>query len=193
MARLGSRSLAAALAAAVALGATVLAGCRSGNAEQITVPVNACAPAFMERLDPRSTIHLFPGAGEPTYLTNPPTSGPHRLGPPYTGVVTAPIPRPSQVAMLESGYVIVQSEGLVPAQKAALDTLAGTLVTVAPPVAPLPSPIVATAWTWKLLCGSVTAASLSALRAFIAAHKGVGFFGHIPVTVPATTAPSDTS
>ncbi|HEX3424548.1 MAG TPA: DUF3105 domain-containing protein [Acidimicrobiales bacterium] len=194
MGRLRSRFLAlAALATAVTLGATTISGCGSGSAAQITVPVNGCAPASLERLDPRSTIHLFPGAPEPTYLTNPPTSGPHRLGPPYTGVVTAPIPRPSQVAMLESGYVIVQSQGLPPVQEATLDTLAGTLVTVAPPVVPLPSPIVATAWTWKLFCGSVTPSSLSALRAFISAHKGVGFFGHIPVTIPATAVPGVTS
>lgn len=138
------------------------------------VPPAGCAPAANERLDPKSTIHLFPGAREPSYLTDPPTSGPHQLGPPFVGLVTEPIPRPRQVAMLESGFVIIQYRG-VPASQ--LQTLAGPLVTVAPPVGVLPSPVVATAWTWKLECGSVTPAAVAALRAFITAHQGVGFKG----------------
>jgi hypothetical protein len=176
-------------APAVVLGlvlALVGAAC-SSSTKEVVVPVNGCAPAVNERLDPRSTIHLFSASQQPTYLTNPPTSGPHRLGPPYAGVNSAPIPRPSQVAMLESGYIILQSQGLPAAQQATLNGLVAPLVAEAPPVAPLPSPVVATAWTWKLQCGSVTPSAVAALRTFIAAHKGVGFFGNIPPPIPATT------
>ena len=154
--------------------------CAGGGRHAVTVPANGCAPPQHEALDSRSTVHLFPGAVTPSYLTDPPTSGPHRLGPPYTGVVTSPIPRPSQVAMLESGYVLVQSASLT--QSPTLDALAGNLVTVAPPVAPLPAPVVVTAWTWKLECGSLAPPALAAIGAFIAAHRGVGFAGNIPVT-----------
>jgi hypothetical protein len=180
-----------ALAVVVALTTAVVSACSTGHT--VAVPANGCAPGINERLDPRSTIHLFPGAPEPTYLSDPPTSGPHRLGPPYTGVVSSPIPRPSQVAMLESGYIILQSQGLPPAQAATLDGLAGTLVTVAPPVAKLPSAVVATAWTWKLECGSVTPGAVTAIRAFIGAHKGVGFFGNFPASIPTTTSTSTSS
>jgi hypothetical protein len=90
---------------------SLLAGC-SSPARGAAVPANGCAPPFNERLDPRSVVHLFPAAPEPAYLTDPPTSGPHRLGLPFRGVVASPIPRASQVAMLESGFVIIQSQGL---------------------------------------------------------------------------------
>jgi hypothetical protein len=128
-------------------------------------------------LDPASTIHLFPGAAEPRYLTDPPTSGPHQLGPPPVGVVTTPIPQPRQVAMLEAGFVLIQYEGLAGERQQALGRLAGAEVTVAPAAAPLPTPVVATAWTWKIECRSVDAKALGALDGFISAHRGVGFSG----------------
>jgi hypothetical protein len=91
--------------------------------------------------------------------------------------------------MLESGFVIVQYQPAPaspagPAGLAGLAGLAGNLVTVTPPAGPLPSPVVATAWTWKLECGSTAPAAMAGLRAFIAAHQGVGFAGNIPVTTP---------
>ncbi len=161
----------------------VVSAC-SQSAHAAAVPANGCAPAFNERLDPRSTVHLFPAAAEPRYLTDPPTSGPHRLGPPYQGVVTSPIPRSSQVAMLEAGFVLIQAQTLPVGQRPILDGLASDRVTVAPPAGPLPSPVVATAWTWKLQCGSLSPPAVSALRAFIAAHRGVGFTGNAPATTP---------
>ncbi len=150
------------LAASVLL---TMTACRGGHG----APATGCAAPVNERLDPNSVIHLFPGAPEPRYLSDPPTSGPHQLGQPPVGVISTPIPRPRQVAMLESGYVIVQHSGPAAAD---LVLLAGPLVVVAPPVAPLPDPVVATAWTWKLSCRS---ADLRTIRAFIAAHQGVGF------------------
>jgi hypothetical protein len=135
----------------------------------------ACGPASQERLDPRSSTHLFPGAAEPTYLSDPPTSGPHQLGVAPTGVVTVPIPRPRQVAMLERGFVLLQYQGLSASEVANLGGLAGSLVTVAPPAGPLPARVVATAWTWKETCSSAGPTALVALRAFIAARRGKGF------------------
>jgi hypothetical protein len=173
-------TVAAALAAVLVF---VVSAC-TGSSHPAAVPTNGCRPALNERLDPRSTIHLFSSAPEPHYLTDPPTSGPHRLGPPFQGVVASPIPRPSQVAMLESGYVILQYRGLAPRQVAALGAMAGDLVTVAPPAGALPSPVVATAWTWKLECGSVAPAAASVIQTFITAHRGVGFAGNITTTVP---------
>jgi hypothetical protein len=90
--------------------------------------------------------------------------------------------------MLESGFVIVQDQGLPPADAATLVALAAPLVTVAPPVGPLPSPVVVTAWTWKLECRSLTASGLAAIRTFITAHQGVGFAGNIPTTTPSLTS-----
>ena len=140
----------------------LLSGCRGGQ--------RPCGAAINEQLDSRSTLHLFPGAPDPTYLTDPPTSGPHRLGNHPTGVLEAPIDRPRQVAMLEKGAVLLQWKGLSPPQRRALEKLAGGPVTVAPN-ATLPRAVVATAWTWKLSCASVDQAEL---RRFIAAHAGHG-------------------
>jgi hypothetical protein len=166
------------MAAAVVMAGVIAGGCSSGHGKSAGVSAGApgCRAPVQEALDPHSTEHLFPGAPEPSYLTDPPTSGPHRLGPPPTGVVSTPISRPVQVAMLESGFVIIQyREGAGAAGvPAGLAGLAGPLVTVAPGPAgpPLPAPIVATAWTWKLVCGS---ADPRALEAFIATHRGKGF------------------
>ena len=130
----------------------------------------ACDSPVQERLDPRSTQHLFPGAPEPRYATDPPTSGPHRLGNHPTGVLDSPIDRPRQVAMLENGAVLVQWKGLSPPERAAVERLAGGEVTVAPD-ASLRRAVVATAWTWKLSCSRVDE---RALRKFIAAHADHG-------------------
>jgi hypothetical protein len=91
--------------------------------------------------------------------------------------------------MLELGYVILQYRDLPPSSLAALGRLAGPLVTVAPAAEPLPDRIVATAWTWKLVCGTVQPGPL---QGFIAAHRGVGFshggFGPARPTTTTTTA-----
>ena len=163
------RFLVGLLGAAVAL--TAFAGCVGSSAQASA----GCQPPFQEKLDSRSTQHLFPGAPEPKYLTEPPTSGPHQLGPPFTGAVTTPIPRPKQVAMLESGYVLLQYQGLVAAQVAQLAPLAANLVTVAPAAETMPDHVVATSWTWKLICSETTTTDLQSIRTFIAAHKGHGF------------------
>jgi hypothetical protein len=85
--------------------------------------------------------------------------------------------------MLESGFVIVQYRAsLAPDQVAILAGLADALVTVAPPAGALPAPVVVTAWTWKLQCGSAAPAAIAAIRAFAAAHRGVGFPGNAPAT-----------
>ena len=176
MHRLGQRRRVRVMTAAAVMAGVIAGGCGRGHTDSAGVSASApgCRAPVQEALDPHSTQHLFPGAAEPAYLTDPPTSGPHRLGPPPTGVVAAPISRPVQVAMLELGYVIIQYRPAPSGVPAALAGLAGLLVTVAPgpAVPPLPAPIVATAWTWKLACGS---ADPAALQAFIAAHRGKGF------------------
>ncbi|MEZ5244064.1 MAG: DUF3105 domain-containing protein [Acidimicrobiales bacterium] len=101
--------------------------------------------------DPLSIQHVIdPDAV--VFRTNPPTSGPHLAGPALEGIVAQPITGAAQVRTLESGAVVVQYE-----DAAALDSLRPLLddgaarFVIAPAVA-LPSPVVATAWTWKLTC-----------------------------------------
>jgi hypothetical protein len=89
--------------------------------------------------------------------------------------------------MLELGFVILQYRGLSATEVQALGRLAGSLVTVAPAAGPLPNRVVATAWTWKLVCGSVDG---GALGAFIAAHRGEGFSHGGSGPTPATTTSS---
>ena len=175
--RLDAAGLIVAGAIAVSVLLTTAAATACGPSAARPASASDCSAPVNERLDPQSVRHLFPGAAEPRYLSDPPTSGPHQLGPPAQGVVTTPVSRPKQVAMLESGYVILQYRDLSPAQLSTLSGLAANLVTVAPAAGPLPSPVVATAWTWKLACGSVSPAAVAAIDAFVAAHRGVGFAG----------------
>ncbi|HEX9992793.1 MAG TPA: DUF3105 domain-containing protein, partial [Acidimicrobiales bacterium] len=114
--------------------------------------------------------HVLPGGAEPTYRSDPPTSGPHVPGPAITGVVDEPIERPVQVGILERGDVLIQHEGLPAADADALEALAGEHVVVAPGV-DLPASVVATAWVFKRTCDEV---DLDALREFVDERVGHG-------------------
>ena len=131
---------------------------------------SGCGPVIRERLDASSPVHLLPGAPEPDYLSDPPTSGPHLSGRPPTGVVGQPLDRPTQVLVLEDGGVLIQHHGLDDGDVAALGELASDSVVVAPNPA-LADPVVATAWLNKLTCEEV---DLEALRRFVAEHVGQG-------------------
>ena len=122
-----------------------------------------------EELDPQSTLHVISDDGI-TFLTYPPTSGPHVGAPPLSGALAEPIAGVRQVSTLEHGRVIVQySEDVSADDVAALESLAGDVVIVAPalPEPDLPAPIVATAWRHKQLCSAV---DLPTLQAFADEH-----------------------
>lgn len=129
-----------------------------------------CGPTIRERLDPSTPVHLLPGAPEPDYLSEPPTSGPHLSGQPPQGVVDEPLDRPTQVLILEVGGVVVQHRDVDDAEVAPLAALAGNGVVVAPNP-DLPAPVVATAWLAKRTCDEV---DVEALSQFIDEHLGLG-------------------
>jgi drug/metabolite transporter (DMT)-like permease len=153
----------AAVVTLVAVASTVLVACDDGGG-------GACGPIRQEALDPGSLQHVLPGAEEPTYRSDPPTSGPHLPGPDLSGVVDEPIPPPVQVGILERGDVLVQHEGLGDEDVAALEELAGDRVVVAPGT-DLPAPVVATAWVHKRTCDAV---DVDALREFVDERAGQG-------------------
>jgi hypothetical protein len=155
---------------ACVLAVVVLAGCGDDDADSAA----DCHPPVEERLDPNSAQHLLPGAAEPEYLSDPPTSGAHIVGNVPRGTLGTPLPRPAQVALLEQGVVLIQHAGLQGAAVAELEALADDNVTVAPGVVPAVVGVVATAWRFKLQCDDI---DLDALRMFIDTHAGVGFGG----------------
>ncbi len=109
---------------------------------------------FPEAIDPLSSQHLLPGAPEPNFSTDPPTSGAHQPGTYPTGVVSAPIERSVQVTLLEQGEVLVQYRGVSSTTLTELQAFVDSdadHVTVAPNPG-LRSKIVATAWLWKMEC-----------------------------------------
>ena len=126
-----------------------------------------CDSARQERADPSSAVHILPNAPEPTYLSDPPTSGPHTPSP---GAPSgdAPISRPVQVGLLHNGIVLVQFRDVDPAEVEQLRTLAGDQVVVAPNP-DLPTPVVATGWLVSMRCDGV---DLDALGGFIHEHGG---------------------
>ena len=159
--RMSTRTVTIALVTALAL-----AACDDGDSEGA-----GCAPAGQEQLDPASaTGHVLPGAPEPKYLTDPPTSGPHQSGTPPSGRVDRPLTRPEQVTLLEGGEILLQHRDLSSGDRQALEGLAGDDVTVAPNP-DLPAAVVATAWTYKQTCER---ADLASLREFIREHRGHG-------------------
>lgn len=118
-----------------------------------------------EAEDPASSRHIV-GDGPVEYLTDPPTSGAHAAGPTPEGLVDVPIARPIQVRILEGGGVLIQFDPVIDGDR--LAPLAGVDTVVAPST-DLPSPVVATAWTWKLSCDAVDP---DRLRTFADARRG---------------------
>ena len=155
---------------AAVLALLLLGGCAGGGGSG---GGGSCGPEVQEALDPGSVRHVLPGAPEPSYATDPPTSGPHLAGGAVGGVQSEPLPRPVQVAVLEEGGVVVQHKGLDATGRARLEALAADDVAVAPNP-DLPSPVVATAWQHRLVCGDAGEASVEAVERFVAAHRGGG-------------------
>jgi drug/metabolite transporter (DMT)-like permease len=151
----------------VGLAAAMLSGC-GGDSEAGSAGTGAksCGPALREALDPNFLQHVLPNAPEPSYTSDPPTSGPHQPAPTVHGVLTAPLSKPRQIGVLETGAVLVQHRDATDAD--ALAALASVDVVVAPNPT-LRDRIVATAWTWKLRCDAVDA---DAIRAFARDHAG---------------------
>ncbi|MBW3642734.1 MAG: DUF3105 domain-containing protein [Actinobacteria bacterium] len=163
--------LGALVAACTAVGPDGPRGTEGPGADPATsVEEGPCAAETTEPLDASSSLHLLPGAPEPSYLSDPPTSGPHRSGPAPSGALANPIDRPTQVQVLEQGGVVIQHRDLDDASVSDLATLGGEQVVVAPNPG-LPAPVVATAWLAKRSCRAV---DLAALRQFIEEHRGVG-------------------
>lgn len=111
--------------------------------------------------DPGSGQHVLT-EGAVVYRTHPPTSGPHVAGPAPEGVLADPLPAPIQVRLLEAGGVLIQYDASLSAPEVTeLTDMASSSLVVAPGLEALPDRIVATAWTWKLSCGSVEPARLA--------------------------------
>jgi len=131
-----------------------------------------CDDAVVEELDPTWTVHLLPGAPEPEFPTDPPTSGPHYAAEPETGVVEAPLSGTAQVTILEGGSALLQyrPDDLSDADRGRLERMAEDGVVIAPQPG-LPDPVVATAWTTKQRCQGV---ALDTLTAFVDDYGGQG-------------------
>lgn len=153
------------------VGALAMMGTACGTASDVGNGASAdCGPTTGERLDASSAVHLLPGATEPDYLSDPPTSGPHLSGRPPRGLTAEPLDRPTQVLILEEGGVLIQYRDLDEAEVAGLAELAGDQVVVAPN-SELPAPVVATAWLAKRTCDEL---DLDALGQFIDERLGQG-------------------
>ncbi|MDH3756017.1 MAG: DUF3105 domain-containing protein [Acidimicrobiia bacterium] len=150
-------------AVAVSLG-LVAAGCGGDDADS-----SVCSAPVREALDQQSLVHVL-ADDQVEYLTDPPTSGPHAPGASAVGVLDTPLPRPTQVGVLEAGGILLQHNGLDPAAQADLESLAADGVVVAPnPDAP--DPVTATAWLHKQVCETTDTATLIA---FIEDHRNQG-------------------
>jgi hypothetical protein len=139
-------------------------GCGGGGSSSAS-----CQPAQREALDPNES-HVLPGNPEPTYRTDPPTSGPHVPSETPSGVLTEALNRPRQVGALEAGVVLIQYRDLSADQRHELEGLAGGMVVVAPNP-DLPDEVVATAWLFKQRC---SAPDVQAMRTFADDHVGHG-------------------
>jgi len=127
-----------------------------------------CDLPRQEPLNSSSSLHLL-GNVEVVWETNPPTSGPHYPVPPKGGDYDYTLSNLEQVSFLESGGVMIQylaSSKDIDQQK--LFSFASDSVIVSPNEK-LESPLVATAWTWKLSCKNYES---EALEEFIDAHQG---------------------
>ena len=150
-----------------------LGACGDGGDAGPAQAASACGADTGEAPDPGSIQHVLPGAPEPAYLTDPPSSGAHLAGGAVGGVQAAPLARPVQVAVLEAGGIVVQHDGLDAAGRRRLEALAGPDVVVSPNP-DLAAPVVATAWGRRLTCGGAGTDAVAAVERFVAAHRGGG-------------------
>jgi hypothetical protein len=123
-----------------------------------------CTAARTEPEAPDSLIHVLPGA-EPSYPTDPPTSGPHQ-GWTAPAVLNRELSRPEQVGVLEVGDVLVQYR---PTDIAA-DELGAITASLPPrthlaPNSELPQPVILTAWLTKQSCETLDADALARFAA----------------------------
>lgn len=149
----------------VVIAAGLLASCRDSKS-------SACAKPEAHLIDPSSSQHLLPGAPEPKYTTNPPTSGAHAPGTYPTGVLPSPLAKAAQVAMLEAGDVLIQYRSISAADSRALKAFGRDGAKRGVAVAPndsLPAAIVATAWVYSMEC---EAFDKEALQDFVTMHTG---------------------
>lgn len=145
---------------AFALLALVVTGCGGDD--------SAGCLEVREPEDPQSIQHTL-DPDSVTYLTDPPTSGPHLSGPAPSGLLASPLIPAAQVNVLEGGGILVQyTAPVTEADVAALLSATDAPLTIAPSTG-LPATVVATAWTWKLTCDSV---DIEALTTF-AESRGV--------------------
>jgi hypothetical protein len=129
-----------------------------------------------DALDPGSGVHVLPGAPTPSYLVDPPTSGPHQPGPNIPGPERAPIAPQLQVGELEEGRVLIQYRGLPDADVKRLESLNSDEVLVAPATAlPDHTKVAASAWVTHQYC---TAVDVGALETFAKHFAGKGPGGH---------------
>ena len=163
--------------ASVAVALVLLAGCgggvTGGGAGAAATAANRCGTDTEEPLDPGSVQHLLPGAPEPTYSSDPPTSGPHLAGGAPLGAQDHPVSRPAQVALLEKGGVMLQYRHLPAGDLRRLRSLAERQVVVAPNPG-LATAVVATAWRHRLTCGGAASGAVQALAMFVDTYKGKG-------------------
>jgi hypothetical protein len=181
------KKLPAVVAALVALLGVGLGACAAGepsaqdtttSSTKVDAEPQGCGEIVEERLDPNSGRHLLPGAEEPAFLSDPPTSGAHASGGrPPDGMGTEPVTRPVQVQLLEAGRVIIQfrTGELTDGETGVLESLAGEPNVVIAPNESLPAPVVATAWQHKMLCED---ADETPLRTFVSNYAGKGPGGH---------------
>jgi len=154
--RRGSKPRAFCIALTVTLLATLTA-CGSDAPAEAT----ACGAFVIENLDPLSVQHVLPGA-DVTYLTSPPTSGPHVGGAAPSGALDEPLDETVQVSVLEGGRTLVQYQPTLPASEIdELRSLGGLRIVVAPNPE-LAAPVIATRWRAKLTCARASAAELEA-------------------------------
>ena len=151
------------------------AACGGGAPTGADAPEAGCGEVVQERIDPDHLVHLLPGAEEPAYLTDPPTSGPHAPAAARHGVADGPLTRAEQVGQLEAGVVLVQHDGGLAADDlAVVEGLGDQPDVLVARNDDLPAPVIATAWTQKLVCASVDGGSAAALSAFVDEFAGDG-------------------
>jgi hypothetical protein len=99
--------------------------------------------------------HLTDEEAPPTYPSDPPTQGPHRIQPALWGVYDEPIEQARLVHNLEHGGLVVQYGDDVPAdqvERIRADILDDRDLTVMAPYPKLGSKIAYTMWTRLLTC-----------------------------------------
>ena len=152
----------------IALGVIASGVLNPPSAPQVAQAAGAATCSPVQTFPVQSRDHINPGDPHPPYSSNPPTSGWHWPNPQNWGIYTTQQFQEQLVHNLEHGGIVIQYNGLTPAEVQQLTDLVNRdsyhMILAPYPGLPAGVKVAVTAWTHLQTCTGVDVNTLQAFR-----------------------------